>query len=240
MNLNGWWKFRVDDECVGLENRWFAGMDFNSRILVPFALESEMSGIADRAFHSCVWYQRSFTIPDEWSGRRIRLNFGAVDYRATVWVNGIIVATHEGGHTPFSSDITGALNFGRNTLVVRAEDPPTDRYIPRGKQHWEMEPISIFYARTTGIWQTVWLEPVAPGHIETLRITPSLNGRVEFSVGLAVASMSQIVRVTIRHEGREVASAMSLADGPSATVTATVPEPYLWSPDSPALYDVHL
>jgi beta-galactosidase/beta-glucuronidase len=240
MNLNGWWQFRIDDENVGLEQRWFAAADYPLRILVPFSLESLNSGIGDRAFHPCVWYQRSFDVPKEWANRRIRINFGAVDYRATVWVNGIIVAWHEGGHTPFSTDITGALREDGNVLIVRAEDPPTDRYIPRGKQHWEATPASIFYARTTGIWQTVWLEPVAFSHLESVRITTSLEGVVSISAKITAPGPSQYVSIAIQAQGRTLASAMSLADGPGALVSAHISDPKLWSPDNPHLYDLRL
>jgi beta-galactosidase/beta-glucuronidase len=240
MNLNGWWKFRCDDQDIGLEQRWFAGTDFPDEILVPFSLESAMSGIGDRSFHPCVWYQRAFDVPSDWANRRTRLNFGAVDYRATVWVNGIVVANHEGGHTPFSCDITGALLSAGNILVVRAEDPPTDRYIPRGKQHWEATPASIFYARTTGIWQTVWMEPVPISHLESFRITSSLEGSVSFSAKIAAPGQSQFVTIAILDGGRTLASAMSLADGPGARVSAHISDPQLWSPDHPHLYGVRV
>ena len=163
--------------------------------------------------------------------------FGAVDYRATVWVNDIVVAWHEGGHTPFSCDITGALLPSGNVLVVRAEDPPTDRYIPRGKQHWEAAPTSIFYARTTGIWQTVWLEPVAIGHLETVRITSGVDGNVSVSAKIASPGQAQYLQISILEEGI-LASAMSLADGPRAVVSAHISDPKLWSPDTPQLYDI--
>ena len=116
LNLNGRWKFRIDDQNVGLEQHWFSGTDFPAEILVPFSLESLMSGIGDGSFHPCVWYQRSFEVPEGWGKKQILLNFGAVDYRATVWVNGIVVAWHEGGHTPFACDITGALLPRRNVV----------------------------------------------------------------------------------------------------------------------------
>ena len=240
MNLNGWWKFRFDDQDIGMEQRWSAGADFPKEILVPFSLESHMSGIGDRSFHPCVWYQRPFKVPVDWTGRRIRLNFGAVDYRATVWVNGILVATHEGGHTPFSCDITGALRPEGNILVVRAEDPPTDRYIPRGKQHWEASPASIFYARTTGIWQTVWLEPVSLSHLESVRITCTMEGSVSISAKVSYPGQSQFVTVTIQDQGRTLASAMSLADGPFAQLSAHISDAKLWSPDRPHLYDLRI
>ncbi len=238
MNLNGSWGFRIDDQNVGLKQRWFDHAEYPLTILVPFSLESEMSGIGDRSFHPCVWYRRTFDVPSDWAGRCVRLNFGAVDYRATVWVNGVAVAWHEGGHTPFSCDITGALISGSNQLVVRAEDPPTDRYIPRGKQHWQAAPVSIFYARTTGIWQTVWIEPVSESYLQNVRITSTIEGVVSVSAKIASPSPSQFVSISIRDGEVTVASAMSLADGPGANVSAHLPDPKLWSPDQPALYDI--
>ena len=241
MNLNGRWKFRTDDENIGLDQRWFSSTDYPAEILVPFSVESNMSGIGDRDFHPCVWYQRAFDIPAAWAGSEVRLHFGAVDYRATVWVNGIVVASHEGGHTPFSCDITGALRGAGNIVVVRAEDPPTDRYIPRGKQHWEAKAVSIFYARTTGIWQTVWLEPVPSSHLESVRITSNTEGIVSFSAKIADPAPSQFVRIEIHDgEGRTLASSMSLADGPRALASAYLSEPKLWSPDFPYLYSVRI
>lgn len=240
MNLNGLWKFRLDPTNAGLESRWFEALEHEGEILVPFAPECPMSGVGDRSFHPCVWYQRSFTVPKNWAGRRVRLNFGAVDYRATVWVNGTVVAWHEGGHTPFSCDITSALSPDQNIVVVRAEDPPTDRYIPRGKQHWEPQPASIFYARTTGIWQTVWLEPVSASHMESIRITPAMDGVVSVSTKIGEPGPAQFVTMSILDETRGLASAMSLADGPTAAISAQVLEPKLWSPDQPHLYILHL
>jgi beta-galactosidase/beta-glucuronidase len=239
LNLNGYWGFCFDDRNVGLEERWFSGdAEFRQQILVPFSFESKRSGIGDRSFHSCVWYRREFTVPPDWSGQRILLHFGAVDYRATVWVNGTVVAMHEGGHTPFHCDITGALRDKGNIVVVRAEDPPTDRYIPRGKQHWEEKPVSIFYARTTGIWQTVWLEPVSESYIERVRIEPDIDGAVLFEARIVNPAPYQCVTVAVASEGRTLASGMSLADGPRAVVSATVASPRLWSPEQPNLYDV--
>jgi len=231
----------LDNANAGLDQRWFDAADFQAEILVPFALESPLSGVGDRSFHLCVWYQRAFTMPPNWEGRRVRLNFGAVDYRATVWVNGTVVVSHEGGHTPFSCDITGALSAGgENSLVVRAEDPPTDRYIPRGKQHWEPQPASIFYARTTGIWQTVWLEPVQLSHLECIRITPSVDGPISVTAKISLPGQAQFVTMSISEDSRALAAAMSLADGPGAALSAQIPEPKLWSPDQPHLYILHL
>jgi len=238
LNLNCIWSFRIDDSNVGREQRWFDNGDYPGRILVPFSLESKQSGIHDRSFHPCVWYQRRFQIPKDWAGKHVILNFGAVDYRATVWVNGIVVATHEGGHTPFRCDITREANQTENILIVCAEDPPTDRYIPRGKQHWEIEAVNIFYARTTGIWQTVWLEPVPEGHIESVRITPRIDGSVTFDVKIQNPHPTHSVTVLVSRRGQTLAGGMSLAEGPRASVAVQIADPKLWSPDSPNLYDV--
>ena len=240
LNLNGYWEFRMDDANVGLEQRWFDAGEFSERILVPFSFESRKSEIHDRSFHPCVWYQRRFETPQGWEHKNVLLNFGAVDYRATVWVNGIVVATHEGGHTPFHCDITREITTGENLIVVRAEDPPTDRYIPRGKQHWEMDPVTIFYARTTGIWQTVWLEAVPEGHIESIRITPSLDGSVIFEAKICNPHPSHSISATVSFAGQKLASGTSLADGPRASVAVQIAQPKLWSPDAPNLYDVHI
>src|ERR1041385_4287119 len=179
LNLNGEWDFEFDDENIGLPERWaYSPRRFARRIRVPFAFETVLSGIGDHSFHSCVWYRRKFSIPKEWRGRKLLLHFGAVDYHAWIWVNGILVGTHEGGHTPFTCDITGTVRQSKGEIVVRAEDPPTDRYIPRGKQHWEERPAGIFYARTTGIWQTVWIEPVPQSYLESARFTPRIDGSI--------------------------------------------------------------
>jgi beta-galactosidase/beta-glucuronidase len=239
LNLNGIWEFQFDDANVGLEQRW-QQTELDRRILVPFSFETDKSGIGDRSFHACVWYRRRIDVPAEWAGQRILLHFGAVDYRATVWMNGIVVATHEGGHTPFHCDITGALGEKENVLVVRAEDPPTDRYIPRGKQHWEEQPVSIFYARTTGIWQTVWLEPTSATYLESARITSRVDGAVSVEIKIANPQRSQFVTVTVHDNGRTLAQGMSLADGPRATVGLALREPKLWSPETPNLYNVRL
>ena len=240
LNLNGVWEFTLDEGNVGLEQSWFSSTGFSGRIVVPFSIESKLSGIGDRSFHHCVWYRRAFRVPAAWAGKRVLLHFGAVDYKATVWVNSIPVAWHEGGHTPFHADITGAMREGENVVIVRAEDPPTDRYIPRGKQHWEEEPVSIFYARTTGIWQTVWLEPVAESHLESVRITPHQDGTVGFSVKIVNGAPSQFVTVKVHRDGITCATGMSLAEGPRASIAVRVGHPKLWSPDSPNLYDVRI
>lgn len=240
LNLNGTWEFRLDPENAGIAQSWFHSAGFDKTILVPFSIESKLSGIADRSFHPCIWYRRTFRVPENWSGKRILLHFGAVDYKAMAWVNGIPVGWHEGGHTPFQAEITGELKAGDNVLVVRAEDPPTDRYIPRGKQHWEEESVSIFYARTTGIWQTVWLEPVSGSHVASVRITPHLNGKVEFDARIANPGESLALAITVLYKGSACATVMSLANAPHVTAEAQVPDPHLWDPADPQLYELSI
>jgi beta-galactosidase/beta-glucuronidase len=240
LNLNGQWEFRIDDAIVGLDEKWFmANVQFPLEILVPFAAETPLSGIHERGFHPCVWYRRRFAAPAEWMGRRILLNFGAVDYRAMVWVNETIVAMHEGGHSPFSCEITGQVRgSGENVIAVRAEDPPTDRYIPRGKQHWEEEAGGIYYARTTGIWQTVWLEPAAHSYLKDVRMTPRIDGSVRFEGVVINPQPFQYIAVEWKKEGKSVATGIGIVDGDRALVEAQVAGPQLWSPDTPNLYEV--
>jgi beta-galactosidase/beta-glucuronidase len=241
LNLNGTWEFEFDDRDVGLRDDWAHSVrPFANRIRVPFAFETKLSGIGDSSFHSCVWYRRKFSVPKDWNGKLILLHFGAVDYHAAVWVNGILVATHEGGHTPFQCEIAGTLKKGKGTVVVRAQDPATDRYIPRGKQHWEEQPAGIFYARTTGIWQSVWLEPVPQSYLQSARITPHRDGSLLVETCIVNPGESQFVRATVTREGKPAAQALSLADGPRARIELKVPEPDLWSPDAPNLYDLSL
>ena len=243
VSLDGTWQFAFSNAKRASEVRW------NREITVPYPPESALSGIADEGFHPVVWYRRSFEVPPDWRGKRVLLHFGAVDYAARVWVNGHLVASHEGGHTPFSADITEALREGEQVVVVRAEDDPKDLHKPRGKQDWLLEPHSIWYPRTTGIWQSVWLEPVPERCIEKVRFTPdlarfairtevSLTGGVEglrldvtFRLGEEV-----LIEDSWRLQASRVARELVLPDPGIDDARRT----YLWSPEHPALIDVEL
>src|SRR5829696_860622 len=170
--LDGTWQFSLDpDASWSLPEQVL----WNATIVVPFSPETPASGIGETGFFRACWYRRTFDAPTLAPGERLFLRFGAVDYAATVWVNDRIVATHEGGYTPFVSDVTDALVSGtEQTVVVRADDDPLDLAKPRGKQDWEIEPHSIWYPRTSGIWQTVWLERRPASWIDSLRWTPGL------------------------------------------------------------------
>ncbi|UVF20466.1 glycoside hydrolase family 2 [Microvirga terrae] len=185
IDLCGPWGFALDDEDKGNTERWFERAEpFDREIVVPFPPESKLSGVHDTGFHPVVWYRREIRIEDADRRDRFLLHFGAVDYKAAVWVNGRMAVEHVGGQTPFSADITPLLIPGEaQVIVVRAEDEPRDLQQPRGKQYWEKEPGYIWYHRTTGIWQPVWLEPVPAVAIAELRWTPDVD---RFGVGLVI------------------------------------------------------
>ena len=189
-SLNGRWRFAID--ATG-QYRLPSEVGFDSEILVPFPPESTLSGIGDQGLHVAVWYALRVELrPEDLPpiGGRLMLHFGAVDYFATVWAGGQRITEHRGGHTPFAADVTDAIETLESgiqilEIVVRAEDDPNDLAKPRGKQDWLPEPHAIWYPRTTGIWQDVWLEPVAAVHLSELRWTPYLE-RWEFGVELRV------------------------------------------------------
>lgn len=237
--LNGRWEFEFDDNNVGIGEQWYSGArKFSRSIVVPFSFETKKSGIGDTSFHPYIWYRRAINVPKAWSGQRLLLHFGAVDYRAKVWLNGRSVGEHEGGNVPFSFDVTPQLQAGANSIVVRAEDPPTDRYIPRGKQYWEPKSRGIFYTRTSGIWQPVWVETTGDSFLRKVRIHPSNEGSVQFEAMIDRPQADLEFHATIKSGGQAVASTMSLAAGPRASLAAFVRGPKLWSLGNPNLYDV--
>jgi beta-galactosidase/beta-glucuronidase len=189
-SLNGSWQFAFDDERR--YHRPEDAIDWTHDINVPFAPECRMSGIGDTGFHTVVWYRLEFDLPQR--GQRTILHFGAVDYSCKVWINNRLVTSHEGGHTSFHADITHALDQGpHQTVVLRVEDDPADLNKPRGKQDWQLEPHSIWYPRTTGIWQTVWLEQVPETYLKSIRWTPYFDGfeigcEIQAAGGAAMAS----------------------------------------------------
>jgi beta-galactosidase/beta-glucuronidase len=242
-NLNGRWDFARSSESDP------AKVNFDAAIIVPFPPEAPLSGLHDESYHERVWYRRTFTVPEGWRGARLIVHFGAVDSVARVWVNGRMVAQHEGGHTPFSADVTDSLTpEGPQTIIVCADDDPHDMQLPRGKQDWLPEPHGIWYPRTTGIWQSVWLEPVAAEHVARVRFTPDL---ASFSVALDV-TLSRYVRgtlhVTLRHGDRILIDDRFAVDGKRVARTLALPDPgiddarraLLWSPEHPTLLPVDL
>jgi len=239
LNLNGTWEFEFDDEDAGLAEHWYRGKPFGRRIVVPFTFESALSGIGDRSIHEVVWYRRTFRLPESYRGRRIMLNFGAVDYRATVWVNGELITEHRGGYTPFGCDITESLKH-ENTLVVRVEDRATPDQ-PRGKQHVEPESSGCRYSRATGIWQTVWIEPVSPFHLTHVRFYPDVDqSKVKVVVGVSGRNDNTQLRLRFSIDNQVKAETKIQASGDETTTEIRLNDPKLWTPDDPNLYNVLL
>ncbi len=246
-SLNGEWDFAIDADA-----HWTAPEQviWDSRITVPFAPETPASGIGKTGFFKACWYRLQVVIPES-PGRRLVLHFGAVDHSATVWVNGSIAGGHAGGYTPFSLDITDLVfGPGVQTIVVRAEDDPTDLTKPRGKQDWQLEPHGIWYPRTTGIWQTVWLERLPPSWIARLRMTPSVaRWEIKFEVRIGGKCPDGLqLAVELRAGDRLLAcdDYAVVAGEVSRGVTLSDPgiddsrNELLWSPERPTIIDVNL
>ena len=228
------------------ELEWFVGVcyhrfgrnvpaHFDGQILVPFAVESSLSGVGQRVgAKKELWYSRSFEVPVAWKNKNVLLHFGAVDWKADIWVNDVKVGSHTGGFTPFSFDITAALSGkGNNKLVVKVWDPTDEGYQPRGKQ--VNNPEGIWYTPVTGIWQTVWLEPVTARHIEELRITPDIDQHLlTVKAHLNMRAPSDLIEVNVYDGNQLVATGKSIND--EAVVIPMPEDAKLWSPDFPFLY----
>lgn len=246
-SLNGAWDFVLDADArwrTPREVRW------NGTITVPFAPETAASGVGDTGFYRRCWYRRAFDVPPLGKNERLLLHFGAVDWAATVWVNGALAGCHEGGYTPFSLDLTDLLVEGPQTVVVRADDDPADLAKPRGKQDWKLEPHSIWYPRTTGIWQTVWLERVPSTWIGSVRWVPNLErweigfeawveGEPRERLWLSVklwANGQLLADDTYKVVAGEVHRRIALSDPGIDDFRNEL----LWSPEKPTLIEAHL
>ena len=230
-NLNGLWEYAIkpagQTEPTG----------FDGRILVPFAVESSLSGVQKRVGETeALWYKRTFTVPTGWKGRDVLLHFGAVDWKAEVFLNDIKIGVHTGGYTPFCFNITPFLKTGEQKLVIKVIDTTDRGYQPRGKQ--VTNPNGIWYTPVTGIWQTVWLEPVSEKYISGLRTVSDIdNGKITVDVSCEKAALSDIVEVTV-FDGNTVIATGKAAVG--LPVDLAVPNAKLWSPESPFLYDLKI
>jgi beta-galactosidase/beta-glucuronidase len=245
-SLNGYWDFAFDPEYRFQSP---ADVDWTTRIMVPFAPETAASGIGDDDYHPVCWYRTYFDAPPD--GGRLLLHFGAVDYHATVWVNGQIMTRHEGGYTPFDCDITGVLHSpGPQVIVVRAEDDPHDLQKPRGKQDWQRHPHSIWYPRTSGIWQTVWIERVPQTYISSVRWTPNLaHWEIAFSASLEGRRREGLrLKIELRANGNVLANDTYSVIAGEVHRRICLSDPgvddyrneLLWSPTKPTLISAHL
>ena len=231
VNLNGEWEYAIKPKGQA------EPVAFDGNILVPFAVESSLSGVQKEVGENNeLWYKRTFSVPAGWKSKDIVLNFGAVDWKADVFVNDILIGSHQGGFTPFSFNITPYLTGKSNQkLVVRVWDPSDKGYQPRGKQ--TSNPEGIWYTPVTGIWQTVWLEPVATNHITSVKSIPDIdNGTMNVTVGTsAPCCNTSVVEVKLLDKGQVVASAKGLQ---GKELRLAVQNPTLWDPANPYLYDM--
>ena len=231
-NLNGLWNYAILPKGANAPEK------FDGKILVPFAIESSLSGVQKTVGEENeLWYQRSFAVPAAWKGKRIILNFGAVDWKADVWLNNIKIGSHQGGFSPFSIDITSFLTKDKaQDLVVKVWDPTDASFQPRGKQ--VKKPEGIFYTSVTGIWQTVWIEPVEQAYVAQLKTVPNIDGgNVSVLAVTSGSSSTDIIEVKVLDQGK-VIGAGKAANGQEVVVA--VPNAKLWSPESPFLYDMEV
>lgn len=240
LNLNGQWEFELDPGQSGKERKFHLNKSFTKKIAVPFCPESELSGIGEKDFMLCVWYRRNFSTPDDWQSKRVLLHFGAVDYETTVWVNGELAGTHRGGYSSFSFEITQLLKKGENTIVVCAVDDTRSYLQPSGKQSMRFESHGCHYTRTTGIWQTVWLEPVPNAYLRSFKLYPDIdNGRVTIHADIDRDADGLILVAKISASGKRVGRADISASGYVA-FSIELSECHLWEPGNPFLYDLEL
>ncbi len=228
MNLNGLWDYSI------LKAGLAEPTQFDGQILVPFPVESSLSGVQKTVGENNeVWYKRNFVVPAKWKNKSVLLHFGAVDWKAEVWVNDIKVGTHTGGYTPFSFDVTPFLNkTATQKLVVKVWDGTDKGFQPRGKQ--VSKPNGIWYTPVTGIWQTVWMEPVTVKHIEHVKTVSNIDkGQVVVNVNAEAATSADVVEVKVFDGSKEIASVKASS---TETLEISVPDAKLWSPESPFLY----
>jgi beta-galactosidase/beta-glucuronidase len=231
-NLNGEWEYAIRPKGQ------IEPTAFDGKILVPFAVESSLSGVEKTVGEKNeLWYKRTFSVPASWKNKDIILNFGAVDWLTDVYLNDILIGSHKGGYSPFQSNITPYLNGnGNQKLVVRVWDPTDKGFQPRGKQ--VANPGSIFYTAVTGIWQTVWLEPVAANHLTAVKSISNIdNNTVDITVSTSENKISDVVEVKVVDKGQTIAVAKGIQGKP---LRLSITNPTLWSPANPYLYDLKI
>ena len=236
--LNGTWDFEIDNERSGIAKKYFERSEFDSKITVPFCPESVLSGIAHTDFMNAVWYKRDFTLPEQMNGKRIILHVDACDYFTTVFINSCEVGTHVGGYTSFAFDITKHLKDGKNTVIIYAEDDTRSLMQVTGKQSMKYESRGCHYTRTTGIWQSVWLEAVEDAYVKSYKVFPNVS---EPSVALDVLTENAagaVLNVKAYYDGRLVGKAESEVFSNSTSLNIKLSEKHLWELGAGRLYDL--
>ena len=239
LNLNGEWQFEIDNSNSGEERKLFnEAQDFSLKINVPFCPESKLSGVENVDFMNSVWYKREFEITKKQLEGRVVLHFGAVDYKTTVYINGNKCGSHKGGYVSFSFDITDYAVLGKNTVTVHAMDDTRSRMIPSGKQSEKYSSWGCYYTRTTGIWQTVWLEFLPEAHIKSVKyITDINNATVNIN---AVLCGSGTFIAEAFYDGVSMGKAQTVSGGGNVNITINLAEKHLWEVGNGRLYDLVL
>ena len=231
-NLNGSWDYAISPKGSNEPSA------FDGKILVPYAIESSLSGVQKMVGDKNeLWYHRSFNVPATWKNKAVILHFGAVDWKADIWINDIKVGAHQGGYAPFSLDITPFLAKDKQQkLVVKVWDPTDQGFQPRGKQ--VNLPKGIWYTPVTGIWQTVWLEPVEASHVSALKTVPNIDGgNIAVLASTVGTSSNDLIEVKVMENGKLIGTGKAVV---GQEVTVAVPNAKLWSPESPFLYDMEV
>ncbi len=239
LNLNGEWEFEIDSAKNGIHKKFFEREHLNGKITVPFCPESVLSGVGNTDFMNCVWYRRDVTLPTGWETGRVLLHFGAVDQIAHVYVNGKLVGKHVGGYVSFTLDVTSALREGVNSIAVCAEDDTRETVLGRGKQSERFGSYGCFYTRSTGIWQTVWMEHVPTSYVKSFKLTPDI-----YNQSLSITAKTEgagTLRAEAFFHGKSVGS-VTLNAPMSGIVSATLAldELHLWEVGNGRLYDLVL
>lgn len=237
-NLNGEWQFEIDHEKSGAEREFYKRTELNDKIIVPFCPESELSGIGHKDFMASVWYRRSFSLTPEQMSGRVLLHFGAVDYEAIVYINQKEIGRHRGGYTSFSFDITEFAQEGENVLTVCAIDDVRSGKQPSGKQSEKHHSYGCYYTRTTGIWQTVWLEYVPKKYIKSVKFYPDVEN-CKLTVMAETVGVGK-VEVFTSYEGKDTGAAEAVSYGGTVCMEIPLSEKHLWEVGQGRLYDVTL
>ena len=239
INLNGEWDFEIDNSLSGKEKEFFKRTELNSKITVPFCPESELSGINNKDYMYCVWYKKDITIPEDAKDKKAILHFGAVDYKTTVYVNGEEVGTHVGGYTSFSFDITKHLKDSGNYITVCAEDDAKCDLQPSGKQCHLYHSYGCYYTRTTGIWQTVWMEFVSENYIQNIKIDTDINvPSVNINIKTPENSSAYKVSAKAYCDGKLVGEGGTTVNSWGTFVNFEMSEKHLWEVGVGNLYDL--
>ena len=242
INLNGQWEFEIDNGRSGRERGMMNREHFDMKITVPFCPESKLSGLAHTDFMEAVWYKKNITLPEGWQaeGRRTILHIGACDYYTKLWVNGTYMGDHIGGYVAFSFDITKALVEGENTITIGVRDDVRSHNQPAGKQCSDYHSYGCFYTRTTGIWQTTWLECVPNDYILSTKYYPDIDRKKLVIEAFVSGGEGKTLTAKASYEGKAQGEASVVVYGGKALLEVELDELYLWEVGAGRLYDLTL